>query len=935
MNASTSKLLSTALIEDELSKAKAGLAQHCQHQQQPPHSKSHPSNEIDNFPTAELKLFRRAKELQHQVESLDLIRSVAKFVSDIVIDKTRNLESGGDTLAVPTLLLNATETCTALGLLLLQHNQKYPHNNPELQEAEGQQQYLYTALLKWYESIYNSTKTIAVQIFHQQLRQHAPEYPSNQLSSVIISGALSVTTSSSSCYYEWNLASKCLVEVQVVYDALQFSTQKQESSLSSSSPSWRLHILDELCQPLADRVRFHFLEEQSGGIMSSSATTTMNEGGDSHAVRSSKVDRLPEWLFRYLREVVENQEVHTLVMLESLQPLIDSVINSIIIRAEEGFGGVYDDDENDEVLFNVNDEGKSTVGAQRKSLLGADEIFLQLKSQKYNHVSTYFLREVTRMARHVLRAKSFFHHPDVVGSECRDRSIVLRGIEQLFLFDSFVCDKIKDGGVQGGEYDEYGAHEYHQMGNVIFIPPRLVDTFLLMDESLYKWWMEEERVGMIALLRDCAASTLLHLFRSQNEEGEVTVGMDTSLRTAERQYPPISELFVALLHAARRKCETISDERCCQMYVADVVSPFCSEYMDLVHDEASWLRIRLLRPPTASSTPGSSVKLLRTANLPSDSLLTWNTLEWSSLITGTHLAAQAILLRQSPSKFDNHPNDILELVGDSMNLLCTAMVDEFISAFVETIVMERGKLASYMMRAPFLLSHHSPDDNDSPERRSKRDKDASLSNVHFALSPDLNDSIHVLSIGVKACNKVMGKSMPSLETNQLSSHLNHGVKSIHDALKFSIGQKLLDIAIDPQGMTPEIYISGAIQFQHDVDTFDRLFRAGGGNGAGGDAEQGPLERAVSASRLMSLELSQIEGIRSALRDLAVRSSAGVGSYFGHRRGDEDENQFAKRLNVDDFYGDERLMNEAVSMLEAKDFGALSLDEALLILNRRM
>lgn len=533
------------------------------------------------------------------------------------------------------------------------------------------------------------------------------------------------------------------------------------------------------------------------------------------------------------------------------------------------------------------------------------------------------------MARHVLRAKSFFHHPDVVGSECRDRTIVLRGIEQLFLFDSFVCDTIKEG-----DKADYGAYEYHPMGNGICIPPRMVDTFLLVDESLFKWWMEEERDGMISLLRDCASSTLLHLFRSQNEDGEVTVGVDTSLRPTERQYPPISELFVALLHAARRKCEAIFDERCCQMYVADVVSPLCSEYMDLVHDEASWLKKRLLaRPPTSSSTPGSSVKLLRTANLPSDSLLMWNTLEWSSLITGTHLAAQAILLRQSPSKFDNHPNDILELVGDSMNLLCTAMVDEFISAFVETIVMERGKLASYMMRAPFLLSHHSFDHNDSPERRSKRDKDASLSNVHFALSPDLNDSIHVVTVGVKACNKLMGKSMPASDTNQLSYLLKHGCKSIHDALKFSIGQKLLDIAIDPQGMTPEIYITGAMQFQHDVNAFDRLFRTGN---SGGGVDPGPLERAVCAARLMSLELSQIEGIRGALRDLALKNSAGVGSYFGHGRDDEVENQCAiQRLDVDDFYSDERVMNEAVSMLEAKDFGALSLDEAVSILNRRI
>jgi hypothetical protein len=208
-----------------------------------------------------------------------------------------------------------------------------------------------------------------------------------------------------------------------------------------------------------------------------------------------------------------------------------------------------------------------------------------------------------------------------------------------------------------------------------------------------------------------------------------------------------------------------------------------------------------------------------------------------------------------------------------------------------------------------------------------------LSNVHFALSPDLNDSIHVVTVGVKACNKLMGKSMPASDTNQLSYLLKHGCKSIHDALKFSIGQKLLDIAIDPQGMTPEIYITGAMQFQHDVNAFDRLFRTGN---SGGGVDPGPLERAVCAARLMSLELSQIEGIRGALRDLALKNSAGVGSYFGHGRDDEVENQCAiQRLDVDDFYSDERVMNEAVSMLEAKDFGALSLDEAVSILNRRI
>jgi hypothetical protein len=273
------------------------------------------------------------------------------------------------------------------------------------------------------------------------------------------------------------------------------------------------------------------------------------------------------------------------------------------------------------------------------------------------------------------------------------------------------------------------------------------------------------------------------------------------------------------------------------------------------------------------------------------------------------------------------------------------MAEEFTSAFVETILMERAKLASYVMRSPFLLSQP---DLDSPERRKKRDKDMSIHNVNFALSPDLNDSIHVMSVVVKSCNQMMlklGTMLPSDQSspNKPSNALYHGCRSIHDALKFAIAQKLLDIAIDPQGMTPNIFIGGAMQFQHDVMAFDRLFRVGGGGGAvekrsaaSNIVEPGPMDRAVTASRLMSLESSQIQAIREAFRALAVPSSS-AGSFFSRGMADELAGEFAvcnERLNVDDFYTDDRLMDEAVSMLEAKGFGELSLDEALSILNRR-
>jgi len=299
------------------------------------------------------------------------------------------------------------------------------------------------------------------------------------------------------------------------------------------------------------------------------------------------------------------------------------------------------------------------------------------------------------------------------------------------------------------------------------------------------------------------------------------------------------------------------------------------------------------------------------------------------------------------------------------------MVEEYTCALVETIIMERAKLASYMMRAPFLLSEPPPNNSNSnsssPEdRRGQRDHDTSVGNSNLSLSPDLNDSIHVIAVGVRACNATMIKLRSMFQSNgdecdgstnkhegnqssstaiKTSTMLHHGCRSIHKALKFAIGQKLLDIAIDPQGMTPEIYLCGARQFQHDVIAFELLFRVvvnrdeTGVERAAKDflVEPGPMERAVTASHLMSLESSQIQAIREALRALVVPSSS-IGSMFvkraGESAGEFSDGENNRRLNVEDFYRDERLMEESINMLEAKGFGALSLDEALSIINRR-
>jgi len=432
-------------------------------------------NDSSNTNSAAAKLFLRAREVEDQIEFFSLNRHVIKLVSDIQQQQNNNADAaagGGGGVDANTSLAKATETCTALGLLLFQHNKQHDGNTSHRTGKSGQ---LYNALFQWYNSLYNSTRTTACTVFQTQLRKVAPEYPSNERSSNLIAEALllllpspTVTSQHSASSDEsLNLAAKCLVELQVVHDVVQLQqeammqqsdgNQSQQQQLFQLSSSWRMDIVDELCKPLAERLRFHFLEEQSG-IMSGDSegqnTTGNNAAPLHHSHRqTSKMDRLPEWLFRYLREVVENHGVHSFVMVGGESPLVDSVIDSLMVRAsmmtsvDDNVAGEGDylglqnsnnEEQYEEGMLDIQ-ANETTTSDSMKTL----EITLQhLKHQYYSHSSTYFLREVARMARHALRAKSFFHHPEVVGSECHDRAIALRGIEQLFLFDSFLQDGV-------------------------------------------------------------------------------------------------------------------------------------------------------------------------------------------------------------------------------------------------------------------------------------------------------------------------------------------------------------------------------------------------------------------------------------------------------------------------------------------------------------
>ncbi|KAL7553864.1 hypothetical protein ACHAWF_017203 [Thalassiosira exigua] len=642
------------------------------------------------------------------IEVVSLGRDVARLLADAA---ARGDSTGDDADAAAgspgdeaTALVRATERCTALGLLLLRH--------PPLEDdGEGESARFRASLVRWHASLHAAARRSAMSLFRSALRRVAPEYPSNERSSTAVTEALSSPAG------ELCVPARCLVELQAVCDAMSWI--EVGGVPLNGGASWRMDVVDELCRPLAERLRFHFLEERTG-IMTGGGGAAGGTGTPGQV--SSAMDRLPEWLFRYLRETVEGHGVHAKVMLEAVQPLVDSVMDSLAVR--ESMRPAEDDDEDDEESLDLDSPRGLTTR----------EVLQRLRQHRYGHAPTYFLREVAHMARHALRAKSFFRHPDVVGSECQDRTIALRGIEQLFLFDSFLEEKAAQS---GGE----------ESADPAVSPPRLVDTFLSSDEVLLQWWLDEERDGAISALRRCASATL-----SSHQSGD-EAGDDRNRRPDRRQLcPRVSELFVSILRSAKLKSGLFTDPRSCQAYIADVVAPLCSAYLDVIHREASHLRQRLLaRPPSALSS-GPAVGVLRSANIPSDELLVTNTSCWATLITGTHLSAQAVLRgggRQQPL-LDGGDSSVLDKVGESMERLRDAMVEDFISALVETIVMERAKLASYAMRAPFMLSEPPPEP--SPDRRGQRDRDASSG--AGSLSPDLNDSIHVASVVAGACSSI-------------------------------------------------------------------------------------------------------------------------------------------------------------------------------------
>jgi len=161
-------------------------------------------------------------------------------VNDTVKNSQRDgaVNEGGADVALST----ATDQCTSLGLVLIRHANHHSNNIKSRQ--------LYAKLTSWYANLQIDARQMACNLFRAHLQKEAPEYPSSQQSSTVIAEAFSSSSAKQQQQQQqqqsWSVVAKCLVELQIIHDAVQMVQSQPIDDNKHLLPQWRFDIVDEL-----------------------------------------------------------------------------------------------------------------------------------------------------------------------------------------------------------------------------------------------------------------------------------------------------------------------------------------------------------------------------------------------------------------------------------------------------------------------------------------------------------------------------------------------------------------------------------------------------------------------------------------------------------------------------------------------------------------
>jgi hypothetical protein len=438
-----------------------------------------------------------------------------------------------------------------------------------------------------------------------------------------------------------------------------------------------------------------------------------------------------------------------------------------------------------------------------------------------------FLNELVRLVQWVLKERNFFRDPKI----CNEPMLLYNAIEQLIQFDKTLQESLPT-------LPSSSSKQSSLLG--------LMDLLVSPDDELRNWWIQRERESVFSTLFD------------RDNTNDIP-------KPLANHVSPRAEIFCALIRSTQYKASVLFAPG---LYLREVAVPLCTQFVDALHEATTELRGLLCQR--------------RRNGMPSEAELTANIHEWIEIINGTYLAA-SVLGREgawqdgvAASQSDHD----LARFGRSLEHLEKVMVEEFSAAFVETILMERAKCASYTMMASHLLASQEWDGDGSD------------------LSVELRETKFALDVFAKVCNSIVPKD------DQIDSSDGQIQQIAPLEMKKQVMERLADkfmeVAMDIHGMTPDIWQAGANVFARDVRA---IF------------EQTPFPlsgRLLDVVALMSMNSNSSQGLYFGLSGL-------VGSEF---------------LDTQDFDNDERLFQEATSMVKAKGLMWLELEDVVSILNRR-
>ena len=460
------------------------------------------------------------------------------------------------------------------------------------------------------------------------------------------------------------------------------------------------------------------------------------------------------------------------------------------------------------------------------------------------------------MIRWVLvEQRSFFDDPAIAGPQS-DPQFLYQAVEQFLEFDSILMELLTDAA------NTNDTMAVQSTTNKILEPSRftgLMDTLVASNEDLLHWWIQRER--------ESVSSTLFP------EDGSISNNVPEALAS---YVSPRAELFCSLIRSVQLKASTLTSPG---VYLREVAVPLCSQFVDALHETSVDLRNRLIRKNNKPQQQQQSTSRYDEIVDSEKKRIVSNISEWIEIINGTQLASQ-ILLSNERAVSSQSDHD-LGRFGRSLERLVEVMTDEFASAFVETTLMEHAKFANYLMLASHFLA--------SPEH-----VDEDMMGVDN-LTPELGDTNTVLQYFKETCDLIL---RPGGEDGNIASCAPLGMRArVADRL----AEKLLDVALDANSITPDIWLEGATIFARDVNII---------LGAFSDATA--VDELLEVTKLMTMEYDSFSGLFIAIGGLL---GSGV------------------HLDIEELNSDAKLGDEAISMLKAKNVNC-SLGYAISILNRR-